>query len=249
MTREISCVRISHTTYAVSLTHALIAYAESHDAFRAWFTRTLRTLTLPETSAHTPPAGKVTPLMPHDDTQAMRRVAWLLETIRERRTTGHEEAAALLATWGNAQTEPQGFVVLGLKYGVLDYGIIGEPRRHHETMTIVINGSLVNDHAAIALAPHVTAVTHSVVEQGLITAHGHTAKLEPELGDWLFGDKEMVFFSAPAPALAALHDTLQHIGVPTGTWADGSAPQVIAICPSVQVHACDEYEALTELAL
>jgi hypothetical protein len=87
-------------------------------------------------------------------------------------------------------------------------------------------------------------MTHGVIEQGLIMAQGSTSRLEPELGDWLFGDKALAVYSTEANDLTHIREYLEHIGAPCAHQTDEHGLVALAFTPALYTNDLPGHEAL-----
>jgi hypothetical protein len=228
------------TSYAALLAHGLVCYAANTAEYGRWLSSLLSNYTErlvslssgASTLIYTGTQG----MIPRSEDMAARRTIWLLDAITERRITGYRDASAVLHAWhmSRAYDEPKA-VVLGIKYGVLNYGIIGHPPNRREPMGVLIRKDVLKQYQGLQLATLLNQVTHRVVEQGLIQAQGSTSQLEPELGDWLFGDKSLAIYRAEASTLQVVLENLVHMGAPYAHQTDDGGVTALAFSPVLYV--------------
>jgi hypothetical protein len=95
-----------------------------------------------------------------------------------------------------------------------------------------------------------TTLTNSVVEQGLHRAEGQTAHLEPELGDWLFGEKTITLYLAPKSSLESIERELTEAGVPVAVEKSEQGDiEALAITPAIYAGDLDVAETLEQVSL
>jgi hypothetical protein len=96
----------------------------------------------------------------------------------------------------------------------------------------------------------VVALTHTVVERGLHRAQGSTRRLEPELGDWLFGEKSITLYRTSQQTLCAIQRSLEcsHVlHAPAST--ESGVLRALAITPALFVEDLDEAPLLEHIPL
>ncbi len=232
--------------YAELMARGLIAFADSHVEYGRWLAGLIATHAT-QLADDTSPAVAYpgTYVLPHTEHYAVRRAYWLLDTIAHRRIPGHGSAGAVLRQWSMARAhdEPKA-VVLGIQYGVLNYGIIGHPPKRHEPMGVLIRDDVLRNDTGVALGAQLTMLTNNVVEQGLLLANGSTSRLEPELGDWLFGDKKLAIYRTAATTLEDIRSHLESIGAPHAYHGDAHGIALLAHTPALYAHDLPGHEGL-----
>lgn len=219
----------SGTTYCDALALGLLIFA-SHDIILRRYLQnrtSQRTATLPPTTSPSPY------FVPHTRTQALRRAAWLLSHTKDQRAT------AILAH-ARELDEPRA-IVLGIDMGALPLGVWGKWKRKDHAMQILLpDAPLTTSERERAI---VTA-SHRVVEQGLVRAHGNTKHLEPELGEWLFGDKALAYYKAPLDVLHEVAAFLETLDAPVAYSTTDSAQPIVALSPSLYLGDLPRHEEL-----
>ncbi len=224
-----------YTTYDAHLAAALCTYADEQPAFG----RQLHAL-LHDTwhggvsTPHYVPVY-IPALLPSDDEAAFNRARWLLGSIADPQHSTHEVESVLSSWYRHQEREEPRSLVLGLKYGIVDYGVIGHPRRKYEPMDIIVHDDAAASTPAVQLSRVVATLSHRVVEQGLISAGGHTGRLEPVLGDWLFGEKEIVLHAAPRVALRSIEQAVTSLKAPCGILRDERGVAAVALTPTLDL--------------
>jgi len=238
----------THTVgYAGVCAASLVRYADTHISFARWLDGLI--------SSHELPAVRETLLVetypglrPRTDDHAARRALWLLDAIAHKRLSGTDAATAVLALWQAAREhEHPKAVVLGIKYGVLPIGILGHPKLRREPMSVVVRDDVLRTQHASRMARTLTTLTHGVVEQGLVLAGGRTAKLEPELGDWLFGDKSLALYQATSRSLATLTAAVARTGAPHVHRKDAYGIAMLACTPMIDLTDIPGSETLRSI--
>lgn len=237
---------ISTGSYAISLAHSLVAYAHTSEDFASVLYNLTHAIEVPETSNHHIDIVDTHGLTPHDINQAIRRTQWLLNTCTEKRMEHANVALTIFEQWARVREreQPKAFV-LGLDLGVWPVGIWGQIRRKREPMSIILRVDVPTETAQMVQS--ITRLTHRVVEKGLIMANGHTGNLEPELGDWLFGDKYLALFRASPQELFEMEAHLLSIDAPHATDADQQGTTMLAITPAIYLSDIPHGETLLAL--
>lgn len=236
------------TTGAYSLTNvqALLSYAKSNSLFSAWFAELLRNSGIVPQLHSSTIEPQQSMLVIRDEHRAVRRALWLTDAIANRRIQSHALAAQTLASWVHEQErDARQFIIMGLKYGIIDYGIIGHPKRRNEPIHILIREDVSKRICTVAQV--CTKLSVGIVEQGLIAARGNAQHLEPELSDWLFGDKPTSLLTSPKSTLESIHSALTNENIPFSYLQDAQGITHLAITPAVRFQQIPDYENLTPL--
>lgn len=232
---------LSYTEYVA---HALIHFAEGNQAFRAWFVSAIPEFPNvehcgEEVFSPTPPLTIL-----HEDV-AVRKALWLLDTTQRDMGVEARRTQGMLATWKHAQARDEySVIILGLKYGVLNYGIFGHPKRYHEPLDIVIRDEYAQTTPVAKLLQNSLQLGMSIVEQGLVAAGGIAGKLEPELHDWLFGEKKVVLHTCAPNTLESLFQELQTLKVPAAFHTNEQGVSMLAISPAIYLNDLKHSSAL-----
>lgn len=251
MNNDVSAHVLRGASYAQTLAHSLMYYAETHETFLHWLLAYIDTIPhvfAEEIVAEAFPYSAHGCRLDNDET-ATRRTLWLVDTCIGQRMPQARGTLASLQRWAekHPREDPSSFIVLGLSIGILPVGLFGEIKRKHDPMAVVLRED-VAELGTTGLARSVTALTHGVVEQGLIMAGGHTAKLEPELGDWLFGDRTIALYSATRTDIASIASQVQTLGIPHAVERDARGVTQIALSPAIRVLDLAESSALRSLS-
>jgi len=235
-------------TYGLTSVQALLSYANHNPVFAAWFAEQVRQSGVVRQTHDSRTTLQQSILTLRDEYHATRRALWLLHVIPQRQIRGHELAKQVLASWVHEQEQDaRQFIILGLKYGILDYGIIGYPKRRNEPMHVLIRENVAKESHTSAIAQVCTKLSSNIVEQGLMVAKGNAHHLEPELSDWLFGDKHLVIFTSQKSTLKSIHNLLVRDDVPLSCLHDAQGITHLAISPTVYLPQIPGYEKLTLL--
>lgn len=213
---------IPHTArYHTALAIGVLAYAH-HDPVVASYLRArapAATVALPTMSVPHPI------LLPQTREQALRRTQWLIHYAPHQ-----TPVRDILAHATRINEEPKA-IVLGIDMGALPLGVWGKWKRKDHAMHILIpTGTPIEDSA---MQHALLTATHRVVEHGLIAAHGSTKCLEPELGEWLFGDKAIAVYTAPESTFADIRAFLDALSAPYAHTLSSRDCTLLALSPSL----------------
>jgi hypothetical protein len=120
---------------------------------------------------------------------------------------------------------------------------MGKMKKKYEPMDILLRTDIAQK-PSVRLTRTLTALSHRVVEKGLIIAGGYTGKLEPELGDWLFGDKHLVLYTAPGHVLDRITHYVEQTGAPYAREHDTVGTAALALSPALYLFDLPHNELL-----
>lgn len=224
-------------SHAERLALSLIAYAHDDEAFAshlqalvAGFSRS--TVTYGETFDASLMTQHEPLLTPSTYEHAIRRADWLADQIERQSLPESPKALALLSVWGISRTldEPKA-IVLGLKIGVMPIGIFGE-QKLQEKMPIIARADVLR--GSVTTFTDLTArASLSALHKALDQVSGNARLLEPEMGDWLYGEKGLTYYEASATQIETIHKELGNTTVINALVSDEDGPAVLAMSPSV----------------
>jgi hypothetical protein len=228
---------LSYTDY---IAHSLIQFAEYNNDFFHWFLQTIPIIHSNSTYEFET-LTRIPFLSIHSEETAVLKANWLLHIIQNTKRKDTLQTQALLSAWRETKHwEEYSFIVLGLQYGVLNYGIIGHPKRPLEPLDVVVREDIMQSINKVTLARHALKLSMGIVEQGLVLAEGVIQKLEPELHNWFFGEKHTVFHTCSAETLTRLVREIKSIHAPLSYTKDCKGPQMLAISPALYVGDLQE---------
>lgn len=219
-------------TYADTLVYSLITYALKNRDFSAWFTTEI--LSFPHTKNISPQNTIPTvPIAILSETQAVQRAVWLFDALQHAHILGHERATATLVGWAHTRekTEPK-MAILGLKYGVLNFGIWGHPLKKDTPIHILIQNTVYSASDSTRIAKQCVCVTNKLLEQALLTTRGNVYRLEPEMHDWLFGEKHIVLHTGTARTLTSIVREAERFSIPTALLENNAEVAYVALSPT-----------------
>ncbi len=219
------------TTYAETLAYSLIAFANVNKDFSRWLIGEVSTL--PDTTQTSPSHFPSVPLTISTETQAVQRALWLIDTLHTTRVIGYKHATEILVSWAHTRekTEPK-MAILGLKYGILDYGIWGQPLKKETPIHILIQNSVYSESNNALVATQCVFLANRLLEQALLTADGNAYRLEPEMHDWLFGEKHIVLHTGTSHTLQSVANEAKRFAVPIATIENDATVAYVALSPS-----------------
>ncbi len=242
--------QVQFLSYYEALAFSLIDFAEKNTTFSQWLSSSVGAFTLDTFENFTsvvPQPHHVNIFTLHDEQQAVRRAQWIF-WLHDNSNRDTLPAMTLLSNWAHAHEweEPKA-VVLGIEIGVLPIGIMGKMKRKHHPIDILINTKKLQALSKADIAKTSVALTGEIVQKGLIRAKGNANLLEPELGDWFFGEKTVVLYGADKNTLTLIHDTLIKANAPISLQRDTNGISAIAIPPTIYLGDIPEANTLTIL--
>ena len=234
-------------TYETRYAHALMVYAEHDSIFAAEFRTLIRsyafsdTYTLSSTEIQAPVW-----LMPTDSTTATRRAYWLLSELSRGALPASSDMRGLLSAWARDEYEPKNIVL-----GIVGVAIIGPTlglikRKERDRMHVVITDTYTQDSKKVAEA--VQHASLNLLAHELQKVHGEAYRLEPELADWFFGEKETVMYTASKNALQKIADELCEEHIPHAMYKKDSTLLSIALTPSVNSQILTTKSSVTKMS-
>lgn len=229
-------IQSAKLSYTDRIAHTLIHFAEKNPSFLSWFVDAIPIYSSTEYDVNY--SISYTKLHEISNEQlAVRKALWLLDKIQNIQTRENRKTHTMLSEWKKEQDQDEvNFIVLGIKYGVLDYGIVGHPKRFHEPLDIVIREDIANTKKSTTLVKESLNLGMSIVEQALVSANGIVGKLEPELHDWLFGEKNVVLHTCTKKTITKLAQEAKEIGYPTASRTDEQGLSILALSPAVYIN-------------
>lgn len=173
-------------------------------------------------------------ITPADECALLRKIEWFQQRIQEKSLPGFEEAAILIKSWAYRHTrEPE--QKRQLVVGVITIAIPGITMgrlRRKEPMSIIMEQNI-QQHRLVEYIKKIPQAVARVLEHAFIMADKKTERLEPEISDWLFGEKTLSFYTAPEKIISQAHKDVLRLGiVHSTTWEQGK-PVLLAISPAL----------------
>lgn len=216
--------------YAVSLASSVLLYAQINLKFAANLKEKIKILPImykdiicPEIEAET------MILFPESEETAEKRVDWLINQLAEKSIMQSEEAAMLLQSWANSSANLQRQVIIGI-VGLAIPGVTLGRISRRKTMSVVIREDLATEKIA-ALTKTISQTSLDVFKIHLDLAGENIRQLEPDVADWFFGEREILFYKAKGREMESIKKTLVELGVPHSerNWCEKMA--VLAVSP------------------
>jgi len=166
-------------------------------------------------------------IMPRSIIAAARKAEWLLGQMANKPIAGAAEAAGILL----AQVEPKQLVVgmIQIKIPGITLGKLEKP---FIKMPVVVLRETVQHHN-LSLSRKIVKTCFAVFSRALTLAGNDPKKLEPEFGDWLFGDQAIELYTADKNVLSTILEELRALDVLYATQTKNGEPIVLAISPAV----------------
>jgi len=171
-------------------------------------------------------------LVPKDADTALKRAHWLMQAIKEDDILEAASAGATLTAWSKSRTweSPKQLVV-----GMIQVAIPGVTLGRFKikrVMPIVIRNDITGSRD-LELSSKISEATLGVINRALTMSGGNVHKIEPELGEWFYGEMELSFKSATESELTKIENELTDLGILHSTINKDGKPAVIAISPAV----------------
>ena len=187
--------------------------------------------------------------MPHNDETATLKSNWLLERIRDNSITGSYSALAILKSWSNAKVyESPKAIVVGVVVVAIP-GITMGRFSKRQSMAIIIRRNLTAKQNNLQLALMVAKSSHGVMQKAINMVHGNISKLEPEIADWFFGERNIVFYSGEAPQFQKIENELTSLGIIHASIEDENGAGVMAISPAVSSSSVEFHWGLEPIEI
>ena len=152
-------------------------------------------------------------ITPLDIQTAVRRANWLMEALKEKELSGREDTLYVLQEWArNKEKEFPKNIIIGIRIGVIIGFTLGY------TKTSRVASLVLNESAKYGEISEITKTSLgamlSLLEIGLQTANGDSKKLEPDMADWFFGDKEINIYTAKKGVIDEITKELSFSKIP-----------------------------------
>ncbi|MBI2023570.1 hypothetical protein HYT01_03350 [Candidatus Giovannonibacteria bacterium] len=191
--------------------------------------------------------GDMNILMPGDAHLALRRAEWLINELEEGKMSGSENARDMLLSYASAVPETSEFQpapIKNLVVGVIRIAIPGitmgrwKMKKEKPMMIVVRKGFAMRNSdlrsAGADLAHYITQAAMGIIVCAFDMAGGNAQNLEPDTGDWFFGQRPMGFYVAKTDEnLAAMIEELKVLGITHTVVEDIFGTEVVAISPIV----------------
>lgn len=247
MNTILSSSRTGITSYSEHLAVSLVRFAHTYTSFASFLSSVIPPCTtFKEVSIlH----DTYTPFTLRNEQQAIVRTQWLMHMLKQGLLPEKERALSILHTWNASreQTEPKA-VVLGVKWGAFPLGIWGDPKIKVHPMNIILLQDVFENHTKTTLTKEVNALTHTIVAQSVVKAHGNIYHTEPELADWLFGEKYLHLYPAKETVLTELLHYVKEWNIPHAVHESNEQVTHIALNPVVYIEdipCASELERIT----
>jgi len=234
-------------SYYEALAYSLIRFAQKHESFSNWLQSMFATRDIPFAVIDSMNMPYVLPSI-ETEQQATRKVHWLIELSEQKEQTAVVPALEVLTHWANIrEREDPKAIILGLMIGVEPFGIFGEAKKKHHPIDIIVRDSVLRKIKKTTLAKMSVTLANEIVQNGLIEVKGNANLLEPELSDWFFGDKTVVFYKASDKTLASIEKSVFDVSAPHARRADKKGTTFLAVGPTFYINDLSESDTLEEI--
>ena len=171
-------------------------------------------------------------LLPLNYKAALRRTDWLISKINHHSNPETALASTILKNWSREQTlvDPKQLIV-----GIIQVAIPGITLGKFNDkfpMTVIIRKDLAGD-PDLNISHQISKASLGVLAKALDLASGNAKKLEPEIADWFFDAKKLLFYSAEENELTNIVLELHSHGITHTAIRDNENISVLAISPAV----------------
>lgn len=219
-------VKIKHDL-KIYIALALVDYARKNNIFAAWLRDLLGNVNIAENlknNKYNLQDTNLQVLQPENMYTAYKRARWLIDN-------DEKQAVAILQNGvKNIKiTSPKQIVIgiVGLAVPGPTLGILNKKKK----MSLIVHPSLVKN--AVKLAIKTNQASHELFKRSLFKAKNNFDKLEPDMADWFYGDKDIALYKAGAGEFSEIKKTLDELGVEYAEIKDGENALAMAISPLV----------------
>ena len=234
-------------SYCEAQAYSLIQFAKKNESFSDWlqsmFSNKQTSFPMMKNISNIP----VLPTI-NDEQHAIRKTLWLIELGESEDYIHTQPALQLLTEWANIrEREDPKAIVLGLVIGIEPFGLFGEAKRKHHPIDIIVRDNVLKNIKKTTLAKMSVTLANEIVQKALIEVKGNANLLEPDLSDWFFGDKTIVFYSADEETLYSIEHAVREIDAPYASRADKQSTTFFAVGPTLYINDFTESDKLEEL--
>ncbi|HET8575129.1 MAG TPA: hypothetical protein VFM02_03090 [Candidatus Paceibacterota bacterium] len=225
-----------------TIVRSLIAFSVKNPDFGSW----LKTLvhTFPESNDiyHSSPFSSGERFfIPNDFSDAQKRAQnfyyFFLAHPKEA-----ELATKLLRGWIEEKPLPlPKLQVIGLIIGWIpgiDFGRLRKKKKMH----FVAEKNFYRKQNEVCAAATLQANTE-IIRKVLHAANGNQNRLEPEMQDWISGEREMCFYEASRETIHDLVREIRRLPIPYAL-VKGNHPELLAVSPSINTFALEHFPGI-----
>jgi len=169
-------------------------------------------------------------IIPMDKDIAERRTNWLLYQLSSSSVPQAKEAIGLLQAWAYAKNDLEKQVIIGI-VGLAIPGVTLGKISRRRTMSIIICDSIATKRE-MPIAKKIAQASQEVLKVSLNLANGNVRQLEPDIADWFFGDKEMLFYQTSSQKMQKIKKELNVLSIPCAEERFNGLPAILAISPA-----------------
>jgi len=217
-------------TYGKALAISLMAYAKTDEKISSECRRLFSSF-LPSSISAYPNIGEcIKILVPENSESAMKRARWLFRMVEEKKLPESREVAMVLGAWarGESWEEPRQLVI-GV-VGVAIPGITLGKIKRRETLIVVAREDVAQTNG---IAHKINQVCLSLLSRAFVAAENDIKNIEPEVGGWFFGNRDIDYYTASGKQMLKIKNDLSSLNVNFTSIENAEAPEVLAISPAV----------------
>lgn len=235
-------------SYAETLAASLVLYAQTNKEFAPELKKIIDGMGGQNKTDQAGMEARIFPhalivLMPSGIDNAVRRAEWLSYMLEANPAQDNKNTASILHAWAEeeAKEEPKQLVV-----GVVVVAIPGVTMgklKIKRKMNVIIRNDIARK-TGVNTVINVARASNEVIAGALEAAQGNARMLEPEVADWLWGERNIAPYSASGKKLKHIEDEIKELNIPHSVICDRRGSAVIAISPAADTEAQEIYWAL-----
>lgn len=227
--------------YSVALAKSLIVFAAYDKHFGDYLEKRVQKELDTKASGKSEYSGELIQLLlPQTRTQAELRTNWLIRRIQAGTIPGCQEAERELVNFVADKEAPNPKqIVVGIAATSIPGVTLGRISKKVSMSVIVDKDN--PPGTDIELAEKTVALSHQILFSSIESAGGDLRQLEPEVGDWFFGEKETRFYQASRQELERIESEVKGLGIPYAVSGKSEGRPVLALSPVVNSAFEREY--------
>jgi hypothetical protein len=178
-------------------------------------------------------------LVPQSCNAAQRRTYWVLNEILLS-PYKYLDTAMHLRSWAQQHQTPQSVVLGNVGLAIIGptLGLVEKKKKKKSQLRIVVDETLEQTLSKKQFSELTQAATIGLLGNEIAAVNGNTNRLDPDMAEWLFADKETQISFAAKKSLTKLHHVLTNEQLPHFCVATNRNLQALAIAPVVSDTFC-----------
>ena len=222
----------------------LVKYAETNEKFSSYLHSSIPD-TFNETEFNTESVPYTKWLLPSDDFTAERRLIWLLNEINERPKSETMVAQAILAKYRHREMPKNPlFGIIGVAIIGPTLGLINSKKKKQNKMCILFAQKSYTALTSAKLTSATNKISLQFLSKELKKVGGNAYRLEPDVADWIFSDRETTLATlATKKELASTVELLKKEKLSYEVFIEDNKVIALAISPTVEENILEEINA------